>query len=299
MNGVLNILKPSGMTSFDVVAYIRKLTKVKKVGHTGTLDPHAVGVLPILVGNATKLSDLLMNHEKEYRVNLRLGVATSTVDSDGEIISKCDCEFEFQQVEAVIKSFIGEIEQKPPMFSAIKVNGKKLYELARKGQEVEVQKRKVVIHDIKNIKQVGKNEYRFDVSCSKGTYIRSLCVDIGEKLNVPAFMSRLIRMRSGDFKISSAYTLEEVAESIDDKIIPIDELIHYPKAYVKDEALKYILNGRSSYINCLNEFEYKEDGLIRLYDMQKNFIGLAKIYDEGDKKVFKVSMFLRTGGDIL
>lgn len=296
MNGIINVLKPSGFTSHDVVAKVKRICGVKKVGHTGTLDPNAVGVLPILIGKATKLSDYLMEHDKVYRVIMKLGVSTTTCDAEGEILEQCEnIDLDFETVNNAIVSFKGEIVQKPPMYSAIKVNGKKLYELARKGEEVEVPTRKVQIYSISNIVQINNVEYMFDVSCSKGTYIRTLCVDIGEKLGVPAVMNGLIRLQTGDFKISESVTFDEIKENPDSVLIPMDKAIKYPSAAVKEAALKYILNGRSSSVGFLIPIEGIIEDKIKLYDNQNSFLGIAEIfYDDENRKVFKLTNFLGT-----
>lgn len=198
MNGVLIVDKEKGKTSFDIIRDIRKKYNMKKVGHTGTLDPLATGVLPILLGEATKLSDYLMDHDKEYLAVLKLGQKTDTADSEGNVIEKKEVPcINIEDVEEVISTFIGEIKQIPPMYSAIKVNGKKLYDLARQGKEVEREPRKVKIYSINNIKLDKKNsEIEFTVNCSKGTYIRTLCEDIAEKLSTVRIYERFKKNKS-------------------------------------------------------------------------------------------------------
>lgn len=215
MDGVINVLKPPGMTSHDVVAYLRKTLNTKKVGHTGTLDPEAVGVLPVCVGKATRIAEYLTATEKVYRAELILGIKTNTLDIWGEVIEKnkvCFCPSK-KEIEMILNNFIGEIEQIPPMFSAIKIGGKNLYELARQGQEIERVPRKITINDIKLINYI-PGEYPqiiIDVKCSKGTYVRTLCSDIGDALGYGGTMSFLLRKVSGSFKIDESYTLEEIA----------------------------------------------------------------------------------------
>ncbi len=211
MTGVVNINKPIGRSSHFAVAVIRRVTKIKKVGHTGTLDPLATGVLPICIGReATKLSQLIMDSEKEYMAVLKLGATTTTQDSEGEITSEKEVLSTIDDIKDAVKSFVGEISQIPPMYSAIKIDGKKLYELARKGVEVERKPRNVTIYyiNILNI-DMEEKEVEFTVGCSKGTYIRTLCNDIGEKLGCGGFMKSLVRTKCGGFDIKDSITLEE------------------------------------------------------------------------------------------
>lgn len=231
MNGIILINKEKGCTSHDVVYKVKKLTN-SKVGHTGTLDPNATGVLPLLIGEATKISKYLINHDKEYEVVLELGKKTSTADVEGEVIKEKEVPaeiFEEQNVKEILKTFIGKQEQVPPIYSAIKVNGKKLYEYARKGQEVKLEPRKIEIYNIELL-NINKDEKQisFRVKCSKGTYIRSLCEDIAEKLGTVGLMKELKRTVVGDFKIENAITVEELKEKIENKdyscIISIEEI---------------------------------------------------------------------------
>lgn len=208
MNGILLVNKPAGMTSHDVVHRVRKLCHTKKVGHCGTLDPDATGVLVLCVGKATKALQFLMSENKEYVATLSLGQATDTYDSSGKVIK----EKEFQGIEhldEVIQSFIGQQLQMPPIYSAIKVKGKKLYEYARENKEVQIEPRPITIHQIEILKQYD-HFIEMKVSCSKGTYIRSLCVDIAEKLGYPGHMSHLIRTKSGQFCLENCYSLEDI-----------------------------------------------------------------------------------------
>ena len=217
MNGIILINKEKGCTSHDVVYKVKKLTN-SKVGHTGTLDPNATGVLPLLIGEATKISKYLINHDKEYEVVLELGKKTSTADVEGEVIEEKAVSaksLEEQYVKEILKTFIGKQEQTPPIYSAIKINGKKLYEYARKGQEVKLEPRQIEIYDIEllNINKTEK-QISFRVQCSKGTYIRSLCEDIAEKLGTVGLMKELKRTVVGDFKIENAITVEKLKEKI-------------------------------------------------------------------------------------
>ena len=228
MNGIINIYKEKGYTSHDVVAKLRGILKQKKIGHTGTLDPDAIGVLPVCLGNATKVCDLLTDKDKTYETVLKLGIETDTQDMTGNILEKKEVAATEENIVHVIQSFIGEYNQVPPMYSALKVNGKKLYELAREGKVIERKPRQVVIYDIviKNINMQDK-EVAFSVSCSKGTYIRTLCHDIGERLGCGGCMKTLIRTKAGMFEIADSITLEQVAdmqkkETLAEKILAVD-----------------------------------------------------------------------------
>ena len=220
-DGVINIFKPVGITSHGVISRVRKILDMKKVGHTGTLDPDADGVLPICVGKGTKLSERLMNKDKTYLAVMKLGVTTDTQDASGNVMETREVTVTEEDVLGVISGFIGDIKQIPPMYSAIKINGRKLYELARKGIEVERKPRGVTIYSIKDI-TISGDSVTMTVECSKGTYIRTLCHDIGEKLGCGAHMARLTRTRAGMFDIKNSVTLDELNES---HIIGIDEIL--------------------------------------------------------------------------
>ena len=251
MNGIILINKEKGCTSHDVVYKVKKLTN-SKVGHTGTLDPNATGVLPLLIGEATKISKYLINHDKEYEVVLELGKRTSTADIEGEVIEEEEIpagSLEEQYVKEVLKTFIGKQEQTPPIYSAIKVNGKKLYEYARKGQEVKLEPRQIEIYDIElvNINKTEK-QINFKVQCSKGTYIRSLCEDIAEKLGTVGFMKELKRTVVGNFKIENAITIEELKEKIENEdyscIISIEEIFkENDRIDLKSQSYSKYVNG--------------------------------------------------------
>ncbi|MBR4723262.1 MAG: tRNA pseudouridine(55) synthase TruB, partial [Clostridia bacterium] len=213
MNGIIVIDKPIGKTSHDMVSFVRRLTGIKKVGHTGTLDPDATGVLPICIGRATKAADMLTVSDKAYRTQLVLGKTTDTQDASGKVLKERQVMVTQADIEETVSQFIGEISQIPPMFSAIKKGGKKLYELARQGISVEREPRKVTIYDIV-IEEINLDNktVTLDISCSKGTYIRTLCEDIGEKLGCGAYMNSLVRTKSAGFTLSDSYTQEELAE---------------------------------------------------------------------------------------
>lgn len=255
VHGIIPLYKPKGLTSHDCVHKIRKLTRCKKVGHTGTLDPNVEGVLPICLGEATKIIPFLQEGKKVYIADVYLGKATTTEDSDGDIISekKVDKLPTEEEIEHVLKMFTGQIEQKPPMYSAVKVNGKRLYEYARKNITIDRPVRTVTIYDIKRIQTdlIEQNSsFRVQVTCSKGTYIRTLCVDIGRELGYPAHMSFLERTKSDSFSITDTVTFSELEKALqEDKleqmILPIDRgLEHLPIVNVSDEVKRKVLQGQ-------------------------------------------------------
>ena len=218
-SGVLIVNKSEGMTSHDVVNRIRRLYNTKRVGHTGTLDPMATGVLVVLVGRAAKAAEYLTADTKAYRATLRLGITTDTEDVTGKTLTESDSLPSREKVDAVVQSFIGDIMQTPPMYSALKVGGKKLYELAREGVEIEREARPITIHSLSSTPTERDSDYILEVSCSSGTYIRTLCADIGAKLGCGGAMATLCRTRAGDFDISNSHTLDELeAMSIDERL---------------------------------------------------------------------------------
>ena len=273
MDGIIIINKPKGCTSHDVVSKVRWIIK-EKVGHTGTLDPLATGVLPLLIGKGTLCSKYLINHDKEYQVSLKLGVSTDTMDAEGKVIEEKEVDdsiLEKTNVEKVLSDFVGKQEQEPPMYSAIKVAGKKLYEYARMGKSVEIPKRKIEIY---NIELVGINklskEIEFKVSCSKGTYIRSLCTDIARKLGTIGYMSGLKRLKVGDFSIKNSIAINDALDkkTIEKHIITIEELFKdKQKIELNSKKLVLFLNG----VKLSNE---NEDEVYRIYNSGK-FIGLG------------------------
>ncbi|TYQ13045.1 UNVERIFIED_CONTAM: tRNA pseudouridine55 synthase [Acetivibrio alkalicellulosi] len=287
MNGVINVLKPSGMTSFDVVGYLRSVLKIKKIGHTGTLDPAAVGVLPICIGKATKAIEYLIDKNKVYRTEMILGVSTDTQDATGNVIKRSVVNVSCEDIEKALESFIGKYDQIPPMYSAVKVNGKKLYQLARKGISVERQSRQVEVFFI-DVLHIKGNTVIFDVGCSKGTYIRTLCSDVGDILGCGGHMSFLLRKESGVFGLDTALTLEEIdmlasKGCLHEKIIPIEELFKdYNKITLNKLDTKRFMNGvkiviDSKYIGiCQSLKVYGDDGA---------FIALGETYENKDNDV--------------
>ena len=287
MNGVINICKNTGETSFDVVARVRKIAKTKKVGHTGTLDPEASGVLPICIGKATKIIDYIMENKKVYRVSMKLGVVTDTYDLEGKIIREANASnIKREEVLDVIDTFRGDIMQVPPMFSALKKDGVRLYELARQGIEIEREARPVTIHSLENIK-IELPVITMDVCCSKGTYIRSLCYDIGEKLSVGAVMTSLVRIQNGPFMIQEAVNIDDLTEeSLKENIISIDDALDSFEGFtIKDEKFrKLLVNGVSVMDNRLyNGKKIEENKLYRVYDNKNTLLGLGKRTSKGFK----------------
>ena len=296
-HGIINIYKEAGFTSHDVVAKMRGILKQKKIGHTGTLDPDAVGVLPVCLGSGTKLCDMLTEKEKEYEAVLLLGVETDTQDISGEVKARREVTLTGQQVREAILSFIGDYQQIPPMYSALKVDGKKLYELARAGKEVERRPRPVVIHDIQ-ILEMDLPRVSMVVSCSKGTYIRTLCHDIGQKLGCGGTMEKLKRTRVSSFSIEDAITIEQLEElkrqdKVGEKVIPVDKVFeHLPAFHVKDKYLYMVKNGNALYPNqIVEEREAKEGIEARLYDLEEQFYGVYE-YDKVNGRMKPVKMFL-------
>lgn len=283
MNGILIINKEKECTSHDIVYKVKKIFN-EKVGHTGTLDPLAEGVLPILIGKGTLCSKYLINHDKKYVVNLALGQKTETADLEGKIIEEKkipDKSLTQSKIEKVLKSFIGKQQQMPPIYSAIKVNGKKLYEYARKGQNVEIKPRKIEIYDIKlmNI-DAQKKQIQFEVFCGKGTYIRSLCEDIAEKLETVGYMESLKRIQVGDFKIEESSKIQELEENKEDtkylesKIISVEEIFeNKEKIKLDDKKMQLFLNG-------VKITQNQENDIYRIYDKNEKFIGIGIIQDK-------------------
>jgi len=325
MNGIINIYKEKGFTSHDVVAKLRGILKMKKIGHTGTLDPEAEGVLPVCLGTATRLCDMLTDKIKEYRAVIRFGIATDTEDMTGEIIEELPVAAGEAELRAALPKFLGEQEQIPPMYSAIKVEGKKLYELAREGKVIERKGRPIIIHDIElhrvETDAFGKLlEAEVTVVCGKGTYIRSLCRDIGKALGTCACMKSLLRTRSGNSYLENSFKLSEVealrdAGTLEEHIVTVEQVFAECKAFqMKPEWDKLLLNGNhvmeqdcvvmdeekdfdvknvdSTYVESDKDqekiMEFPENWY-RAYDSTGHFLGL---YEKNGKKFTPVKMFL-------
>ena len=280
MDGIIVVNKPKGYTSHDVVAKLRKILKIKKIGHTGTLDPNATGVLPLLIGKGTLLSSLLIEHDKIYKATIKLGKETDTLDGEGKVITEENIPkkaLEKENVKNILQCFLGINQQIPPMYSAIKVNGKKLYEYARSGQEVELKPRQIEIYSIE-LNEIKYDEITFTVHCSKGTYIRSLCADIAKKLGTVGYMKELERLKVGRFNIENSYTIEELEEKIENKIITIEEFF-YDKEIIKlsNKKIELFLNGVQLKYNLKNE-------LYKIYSETDDFIGIGEIKDNNLKR---------------
>lgn len=277
MNGIIVINKPLGKTSHDMVYFVRRLTGIKKVGHTGTLDPSASGVLPVCVGNATKVCDLLTNADKMYRVSFVLGMTTDTLDADGEILTEQPVNLTETEIKDAVFSFLGNITQIPPMYSAVKVNGKKLYELARAGITVERKERHVTIKNI-DILDIDIKNYivTMDVECTKGTYIRTLCEDIGQKLGVGAYVNTLERRKSGVFTIEDSLTFDELLKLKEEgKLLeilrkPDSVFLDLPKVTVGKKQAGLVKNGVSIRVNGL-----LADSLYRVYSEDGEFLAVS------------------------
>ena len=288
LTGFLNINKPKGKTSHDVVNMVRRALGTKRVGHTGTLDPNATGVLPICVGKATKFADHIMTGEKIYRATVHLGITTDTQDITGEVLEERPVNLTQEQVLTAIQSYIGDIEQIPPMYSAVKIDGKKLYELARAGKTVERKPRAVTIHDIYDIVFESPTVFHMSVHCTSGTYIRTLCQDIGEQLGVGACMGDLDRLRSSDFTIQTAV---DITADLLGALIPLEDMLtDYLAVTAKPTAAKYLANGNVLSINFLENRHLADEQTVKIYDTHGFFWGLYQ-YRERDKKL-KPTLFL-------
>jgi tRNA pseudouridine55 synthase len=299
INGIINVYKEKGYTSHDVVAKLRGILKQKKIGHTGTLDPDAEGVLPVCLGNATKLCDILTDRSKTYQAVLLLGTTTDTQDITGTVLSQRPVMAGEEEIRKAVLSFQGSYDQIPPMYSALKIGGKRLYELAREGIEVPREARKVEIHSIE-IEELDilTGQVTITVGCSKGTYIRTLCHDIGEQLGCGGCMKSLLRTRAGEFHISKSLKINEIADKInegnlDEYIKKADEMFAgYPGINVKQEFDKQLYNG-----NFLSADQIIQEDIdisaerIRVYDWQGNFVGLYE--GRPDERIMKpYKMFL-------
>lgn len=300
INGIINVFKEKDYTSHDVVAKLRGILKQKKIGHTGTLDPEAEGVLPVCLGNATKLCDILTDRSKTYRAVLLLGTTTDTQDTTGTVLAERPVISGEEEIRKAILSFQGIYNQIPPMYSAIKINGKRLYELAREGKEVPREARKVEIHSIE-IEELDllTGQVVITVDCSKGTYIRTLCHDIGELLGCGGCMKSLLRTRAGEFHISKSLKISEIADKInegnlDEYIRKADDMFTgYPLVTVKQEFDKQLYNGNFLRLDQIEQGDVPitEAERIRVYDWQGNFVGLYENYPaENIMKPYK--MFL-------
>ena len=303
-HGMMTIYKEAGYTSSDVVARLRGILHMKKIGHTGTLDPDAEGVLPVCLGIGTKLCELIADRDKEYVAVMRLGVTTDTQDMSGEVLERISDEEVLrkvspQDVEETAAEFVGEISQIPPMYSAVKVDGKRLYEYARQGRTVERKARKITIYELE-VTSVELPLVTMRVRCSKGTYIRTLCHDIGLKLGTGAAMEHLLRTRVGQFTLENAVRLDEaeaIMKSDDpsgilDHILPVDSFFgEAPRAVVRGEGMKYLRNGNTVRRNFTDLPRQTKAGYVRMYDEDGKFYALYR-FDPAADELKNVKMFL-------
>lgn len=291
MNGIINLLKPPGMTSHHVVSALRRLTGVRKIGHTGTLDPGAAGVLPICIGQATRVAEYVLTMDKTYRAELTLGAATETEDAAGQIIAeKAVPPLDYTQVKTIMAGFIGPRQQIPPMYSAVRVQGQKLYQLARRGETVTRAARSINIYALELL-QLYQQKLLFDVSCSRGTYIRTLCCEIANALGTVGHMSFLVRTRVGPYRLDKTYTLEE-CETLQAKneltaaLLPIDSALgHLPPYNVTAEDAAKIKNGRVLKFTDLPP----EGSLIRVYGPGEELLAISSVENNTvrPQKVFR------------
>ena len=287
MDGIIIINKPIGCTSHDIVYKVKKIFN-EKVGHTGTLDPLAEGVLPLLIGKGTLCSKYLMNHDKKYIATIKLGIKTDTADLEGKIIEKIEKveDFEETKIKDILKSFVGIQEQLPPIYSAIRVNGKKLYEYARNNEKVEIKPRQINIYDINLLKYDKKqDEITFEVYCGKGTYIRSLCEDIAKRLGTIGCMIKLKRIEVGEFNIKDSISIEELENNkenkvfLESKIILIEDVFKkYNSIVLNEKQIKPLLNGIKVEVNL------EKDGVYKLYNNSNNFFGIGIVNNKQLKR---------------
>ena len=304
MDGILNILKPPGMTSFDVVAFLRGLTGVRKIGHAGTLDPMAAGVLPVCAGRATKAVEFLMEKDKIYRAEVVLGVITDTQDTTGTVLDRKKPELSDNDIIQAVASFRGKYMQLPPMYSALRVNGKKLYQLAREGIETERHRREVEIYsaEVLDIRRNDDIRVLLEVRCSKGTYIRTLCADIGDALGCGGCMSFLLRLKAGPFSISDSVTLEELSGkkdegALEDLTIRIDRAFEsFGSCVLDDNSERKFMNGMQVPLSQIRTdgnggTDEVAGGLMRVYGCDGRFIALGMIIQKENGNYLKVKKF--------
>ncbi|OGO79170.1 MAG: tRNA pseudouridine(55) synthase TruB [Clostridiales bacterium GWB2_37_7] len=303
MNGIINVLKPPGMTSHDIIYFVRKKLKMKKVGHTGTLDPEAAGVLPVCVGKATKAVQYITDKKKKYRTTIKFGIQTETYDKYGAIVESVDVEsIDMNKLQEVLQDFRGVIKQLPPIYSAIKLAGKKLYQYALEGEAVEIQEREVEVYSIEVVDYNKKDEVVLDIECSKGTYIRSICFDIGKKMGCGAAMWQLVRLASTPFNIENSYTLEEIEKAateltIDKMLISVDIIFkELPIIEIKTTAHSAAINGGPIYgKGILQDVElFEAETEVRIVcDNEFLGLGIIKYSSEEDRKYIKIDkMFI-------
>jgi tRNA pseudouridine55 synthase len=291
LEGVLPVFKPVDYTSHDVVAKVRGILGIRRIGHTGTLDPKVTGVLPLCIGRATRIVEYIQDLPKEYEAELTIGLATDTEDMTGNIISRVEqVHLQRSDIEQIFAKFLGQIDQVPPMYSALKVDGQRLYDLARQGQVVERKSRQVEIYELEilrmNLEQPHP-QIKFRVKCSKGTYIRTLCVDIGQALGYPAVMSELVRTATGPIVLNQCITLEELSElarqkAVASRLIPTDAAIsHLPFLHLSEEEAIYAKQGKTIYPKAAPQWVDQE--IIRLYSASDLFLGIYRWHAEQNR----------------
>ena len=298
MNGILNVYKPSGITSFSAVSRVKKFCGEKRIGHAGTLDPMATGVLPLLIGKAAVMQEVLSDHDKSYKAGVRLGISTDTGDVTGNVLQSEKVSVSTEDFEKALSSFVGKIKQVPPMYSAIQIDGQRLYDLARKGIAVEREPREIEIYSAKLISRENETDFIIDVSCSKGTYIRTLCEDIGKALGVPATMYNLERTVCGSYKKEDSISLDLLEDmfkngkgsEIEKLLLPIEPLFaHLPKVTLPEFYTKLCLNGCEIYLKKLGiNDDFFKDGECSVYGFDKTFLGKGEIKDFDEGKAIKL-----------
>ncbi len=292
MDGVINVLKSPGMTSRQVVSKVKGILKAKKVGHGGTLDPGACGVLPVFIGKATRLCDILPRETKEYVARFTFGIQTTTQDSFGTVVDRNDKVVTLEEIQSVLPKFVGEIEQTPSIYSAIHINGKRAYDYAFKGQSVKIPSRKVVVDELVCKRQTGHNEFLFKITCEKGFYVRSLCEDIAKELNTLGYMSALIRTKAFGFRVEDAVSIEALEKSVENyeqNVIDIETVLDpFPKLKTKKEFDKMLHNGNKvPLIGVVGEVQ--NQGLMTLYDSNDELYSLCY----KDEEILRNKVFLR------
>lgn len=294
MKGIINFYKPRGITSHDAVYYFRRLLGIKRIGHTGTLDPNVAGVLPICIGKATRMSEYILEADKEYTGELTLGIETDTQDSEGKVLNHSNKIVEKEEIISTFNKYKGEIEQIPPMYSAVKHKGKKLYELAREGMVIERKPRRAFIHKLDIIDMVDNNKVLFHTKCSKGTYIRTLCDDIGKDLTTYGYMSYLIRTRVGNFKIEDSLSMDFLnkldKDDLKEILLPMDlAAMNLKELTIEDQFFDRLTNGIKISMESYRDLSTEE--IYRVYCKSK-FIGIGKIIVKDNIRRLKMDKVL-------
>lgn len=289
MDGIINVLKPPGLTSRQVVSIVKGITKEKKVGHAGTLDPGACGVLPVMVGKATRLFDYIGEGKKEYIAEFTFGTKTTTQDSYGVSVDACDKKIGLEQVETAIQSFIGECIQKPSVFSAVHINGKRAYDYAFKGVDVAMPERTVTIYEAQVLHQAGDNVFLVRIMCSKGCYVRSLCEDVAEKLGTFAYVSVLMRTKTGIFNIEDSVTLDELEQNPGMGVVSMESVVmDKPELHIREDMDVFLHNGNKLPLDCFDR-AVEKDTLYRVYDSKKDLWALGK----QDEDILRIKLMLK------